>query len=68
MSNRFNIERAVKYADLLIGAVLVAGARAPILVRESMVQQMKPVFGHHRRRRRSRRVHRRRSTACHVPL
>jgi len=42
MSNRFNIERAVKYADLLIGAVLVAGARAPILVRESMVQQMKP--------------------------
>lgn len=42
MSNRFNIERAVKYADLLIGAVLVPGARAPQLVTEDMVRQMKP--------------------------
>lgn len=42
MSNRFNIERAVKYADLLIGSVLVPGARAPQLVTEDMVRQMKP--------------------------
>lgn len=42
MSNRFNIERAVEYADLLIGAVLVPGARAPRLVTEDMVKQMKP--------------------------
>lgn len=42
MSNRFNIERAVKYADLLIGAVLVPGARAPQLVTEDMVRAMKP--------------------------
>lgn len=42
MSNRFNIERSVKYADLLIGAVLVPGARAPQLVTEDMVRQMKP--------------------------
>src|SRR5690606_36354619 len=32
MSHRYNIERAVRYADLLIGAVLVPGAKAPILV------------------------------------
>ncbi len=42
MSNRYNIERAVKYADLLIGAVLVPGARAPQIVTEDMVRQMKP--------------------------
>ncbi|MBO2521073.1 MAG: alanine dehydrogenase [Firmicutes bacterium] len=42
MSNRYNIERAVRYADLLIGAVLVPGAKAPILVTDEMVQQMKP--------------------------
>ncbi|MDA8212919.1 MAG: alanine dehydrogenase [Clostridia bacterium] len=42
MSNSFNIERAVRYADLLIGAVLVPGAKAPHLVTEEMVKQMKP--------------------------
>jgi alanine dehydrogenase len=42
MSNRYNIERAVGYADLLIGAVLIPGARTPILVTEDMVMAMKP--------------------------
>lgn len=42
MSNRYNIERAVRYADLLIGAVLVPGAKAPVLVTEEMVKAMKP--------------------------
>jgi alanine dehydrogenase len=42
MSNRFNIASAVQKADLLIGAVLIPGARAPRLVTEEMVQQMKP--------------------------
>ncbi|MBO8168405.1 MAG: alanine dehydrogenase [Thermoanaerobacteraceae bacterium] len=42
MSNSYNIERAVKEADLLIGAVLLPGARAPRLVTEEMVKQMKP--------------------------
>ena len=42
MSNRYNIERAVRYADLLIGGVLIPGARAPHLVTDSMVKQMKP--------------------------
>ncbi|HEY8486493.1 MAG TPA: alanine dehydrogenase [Limnochordales bacterium] len=41
VSNHYNIERAVRYADLLIGAVLVPGARAPALVSEAMVRQMK---------------------------
>ncbi|MCR4441679.1 MAG: alanine dehydrogenase [Peptococcaceae bacterium] len=42
MSNAYNIEKEVAKADLLIGAVLVPGARAPRLVTESMVKQMKP--------------------------
>ncbi|MDW7674022.1 MAG: alanine dehydrogenase [Bacillota bacterium] len=42
VSNSYNIERAVRYADLLIGAVLLPGARAPRLVTEAMVSQMKP--------------------------
>ena len=41
MSNSFNIERVVRRADLLIGAVLLAGARAPVLVTKEMVSQMK---------------------------
>lgn len=41
VSNRYNIERACIGADLLIGAVLVPGARAPRLVTEDMVAQMK---------------------------
>lgn len=42
VSNHYNIEQSVRYADLLIGAVLIVGARAPKLVTEEMVKQMKP--------------------------
>jgi alanine dehydrogenase len=42
MSNRYNIAKAVKEADLLVGAVLIPGARAPRLVTEDMVKQMEP--------------------------
>ncbi|MCY9657047.1 alanine dehydrogenase [Paenibacillus chondroitinus] len=42
MSNPFNIASAVAKADLLIGAVLIPGARAPRLVTEAMVKTMKP--------------------------
>ncbi|MBC1520935.1 alanine dehydrogenase [Listeria aquatica] len=42
MSNDFNIEKCVRESDLVIGAVLIPGARAPKLVKEHMVQQMKP--------------------------
>lgn len=41
-SNPYNIARSVAYADLLIGAVLIPGARAPHLVTEEMVKRMKP--------------------------
>ncbi|WP_018131892.1 alanine dehydrogenase [Effusibacillus pohliae] len=40
MSNSHNIEQAVQKADLLIGAVLIPGARAPKLVKEYMVKGM----------------------------
>ncbi|MFY0542971.1 alanine dehydrogenase [Brevibacillus sp. H7] len=42
MSNHFNIAQAAKEADLLIGAVLIPGARAPRLVTEDMVKSMMP--------------------------
>ncbi|MCL2068990.1 MAG: NAD-binding protein, partial [Oscillospiraceae bacterium] len=42
MSNSFNIHKAVTDADLVIGAVLVAGARAPKLVTADMVRGMRP--------------------------
>lgn len=42
MSNPFNIAEAVKDADLVVGAVLIPGARAPKLVTEEMVKSMKP--------------------------
>jgi alanine dehydrogenase len=41
-SNRGAIERSIAEADLLVGAVLVAGGRAPVLVDEQMVASMKP--------------------------
>ena len=40
-SNSYNVAQAVPRADVLIGAVLIPGARPPLLVREPMVAQMK---------------------------
>ncbi len=42
MSNRANIAEEATNADLLIGAVLVPGAKAPRLVTKDMVKSMKP--------------------------
>ncbi|MGM0903378.1 alanine dehydrogenase [Mesobacillus maritimus] len=42
ISNPYNIAEAVKNADLVIGAVLIPGARAPKLVTEKMIRSMKP--------------------------
>ncbi|AGF26428.1 alanine dehydrogenase [Bacillus amyloliquefaciens] len=42
MSNPVNIADSVAEADLLICAVLIPGAKAPTLVTEEMVKQMKP--------------------------
>jgi alanine dehydrogenase len=41
MSNTFNIAQVLRRADLLVGAVLVTGARAPVLVTKEMVASMK---------------------------
>jgi alanine dehydrogenase len=41
-SNAANIETTVRNADLVIGAVLILGKRAPILVSRAIVGQMKP--------------------------
>jgi alanine dehydrogenase len=42
MSNRANIEAEVRSADLVIGAVLIAGAKAPRLVTRRIVRSMRP--------------------------
>ena len=42
MSGRLAVERLVTEADLVIGAVLVPGAKAPHLVTEGMVEAMQP--------------------------
>lgn len=42
MSNSYHMAEWVQKADLLIGAVLVPGARAPKLVSEAMVKTMQP--------------------------
>ena len=41
-SNTYEVERAVLGADLVIGAVLVAGAKAPVLVSDELVSRMRP--------------------------
>jgi alanine dehydrogenase len=41
-SNSYEIERAVIDADLVIGAVLVPGAKAPKLISNDLVKRMKP--------------------------
>jgi alanine dehydrogenase len=42
MSNPYNIANSVAQADLVIGAVLIPGAKAPKLITEEMVKSMKP--------------------------
>lgn len=40
MSNTFEIAEAIRESDLAIGSVLIAGAKAPVLVTEEMVKSM----------------------------
>ena len=42
MSNRANVEEEVTEADLVIGSVLIPGAKAPKLITRSLVKRMKP--------------------------
>jgi alanine dehydrogenase len=42
MSNSYNIAEIIRSADLVIGAVLIPGAKAPHLVTKDMLKTMKP--------------------------
>ncbi len=42
MSNPYNIAESVKDSDLVVGSVLIPGAKAPKLVTEEMVKSMRP--------------------------
>ncbi len=42
VSHEFNVRKVVKFADVVVGAVLNPGQRAPIVVTREMVQAMKP--------------------------
>lgn len=42
LSNTYNIANAVRNADLVVGCVLIPGAKAPKLVTEDMVKSMRP--------------------------
>ena len=42
MSDPYNIEECVRRSDLVIGSVLITGAKAPKLVTREMIQQMNP--------------------------
>ena len=42
LSTKRNLERSVAYADVVLGAVLSSGQRAPIVVTREMVRSMKP--------------------------
>ncbi|MEZ0610047.1 alanine dehydrogenase [Fibrella sp. WM1] len=42
MSNDYNIREEVQHADLIVGAVLIPGAKAPHLVTRDMLKLMRP--------------------------
>ena len=41
-SNAYNIQQAIREADLIVGAVLIPGAKAPHLISRAMLKDMKP--------------------------
>ncbi len=41
IANQYNLQKAVQYADVFIGGILIKGERAPVVVTESMVKTMK---------------------------
>jgi alanine dehydrogenase len=42
LSNEYNIKNAIKTADLIVGAVLIPGAKAPNLITRDMLKLMRP--------------------------
>lgn len=41
-SNEYNIRKLIRDADLIVGAVLIAGAKAPKLITRDMLKEMQP--------------------------
>lgn len=41
MSNEYNVREAIKVSDLIIGAVLIPGAKAPHLITREMLKEMR---------------------------
>ncbi len=41
-SSRFAVEQLVAHSDMVIGAVLIPGARAPVVIEEDLVREMRP--------------------------
>lgn len=42
VSHDFNLEKICRFADVLVGAVLVPGSRTPVLISRAMVESMRP--------------------------
>ena len=42
LANEYNLKRAVQFADVLVGAVLDPGKRAPMLISREMIRSMRP--------------------------
>jgi len=42
VSHSFNIRKVVRFADVIVGAVLTPGARAPILISQDLLREMRP--------------------------
>ena len=42
LSTNYNLKRVTEFADVLVGAVLTPGRRAPILITQEMMQRMRP--------------------------
>jgi alanine dehydrogenase len=42
LSNEYNLNRVVEFADVLVGCVLIPGQRAPLLISRDMVRRMRP--------------------------
>ena len=42
VSHEFNLEKVCKFADVIVGAVLVPGERTPLVINREMVMSMRP--------------------------
>jgi len=42
LSSNYNLKRVTEFADVIVGAVLTPGRRAPVLITHEMVQRMRP--------------------------